>query len=804
MRIRCLLVIALILTTANAANAEFYLQSKTSKGGTGGPQMVRVQDGSTVHNVGELHMHVGNWGIFGSWPGIGLPYSDAPSAQWPGGSGIEYLFAAGLWVGALKNGIPAVSTAAFEDEFYPTGDARDIMYTSAEGRRGGNRLPSPDADDDRDGQVDEDWLNGRDDDFDGEIDEDYAAVSTQMFSCWYTDDQPVSITRFPQHNPLNITVRQESYQWEEDRFDDFVGIQYRIMNTGNEILEDIFVGFFADCDVGPRDGDDIAQDDLTARTFIPAICTDIGPVQVDVAYMYDDDGDNGQATGYFGVMFLGHTTDPTGEVAPQRVGISTYANFSGTQDFDQGGDPRTDIQRYDLLSQQLIERDAQVPRDYRMLVSAGPFSVLEPGEELVFQVAFAIGEGFEGLARNASNAQLTFDGAWFNLDGDRFTGVNGQETPVVGPAENVFVDTCSAPGAPPVVVPRGETLWINNDCAREEILRTRCGYTEAEAHLFRTGVDGKETHINWIIGTPPPPPNLRIDDHSNKGIVVYWDNYSETVPDVKTQEEDFEGYRVWRADNWTRPVGTTAASGPSSDLWKMLFKADIVNGWGDDTGIERYRYEPLTSILTPSQKDNYITMIKEYMAEFPNSTPPCPQGVDDAVCDTLTALAKWETGDEDGRQYYCYVDDSIHLGRPYFYAVTAEDHGFTPTRELTVGKAGDPASNFVFVEPKAAAQPAYSYREGDIYVVPNPATTESMAAWALKPEQRRPDRHQGRVSQPAALDGIDSDLYGRGRPGRDNSLRRIGRCWHGEVGSGEPQRSGHHQRHLSVLGRNGG
>ena len=131
-----------------------------------------------------------------------------------------------------------MSTAAFEDEFYPTSDPIDIMYESAEGRSDGNRLPSPDADDDKDGQVDEDWLNGRDDDFDGLIDEDYAAVSNQMLACWYTDDQPVSIQRFPAHNPLHITVRQESYQWEEDRFDDFVGIQYYITNTGNGPLED--------------------------------------------------------------------------------------------------------------------------------------------------------------------------------------------------------------------------------------------------------------------------------------------------------------------------------------------------------------------------------------------------------------------------------------------------------------------------------------------------------------------------------------------------------------------------------------
>jgi hypothetical protein len=99
--------------------------------GQSGPNRIFVLDGSTVHNVGELQMHVGNWGQFGSWPGSNLPFSWAPSAQWPAGSGVEYLFVAGLWVGALKAGVPAVSTAAYAFEFRPSQDTRDIMYRSS-------------------------------------------------------------------------------------------------------------------------------------------------------------------------------------------------------------------------------------------------------------------------------------------------------------------------------------------------------------------------------------------------------------------------------------------------------------------------------------------------------------------------------------------------------------------------------------------------------------------------------------------------------------------------------------------------
>jgi hypothetical protein len=188
--------------------------SSSNKSRNREPSRVLVLTGENVHNVGELHMHVGNWGMFGSWPGSGQSFSEAPSAQWPAGSGVEYLYQAGLWVGAMKGGVPAVSTATtprspVEIEFRPTQDPVDIIYRSAEGAMGGNRLPSPTADDDGDGVVDEDWLNGHDDDMDGRIDEDFSAVSKQMFSCWYTDDQPSApLRRLRRHQLLDNQHRR--------------------------------------------------------------------------------------------------------------------------------------------------------------------------------------------------------------------------------------------------------------------------------------------------------------------------------------------------------------------------------------------------------------------------------------------------------------------------------------------------------------------------------------------------------------------------------------------------------------------
>lgn len=741
-KLLAIIVLCLILTIPALSLARYEPTKPQKKDGIGDPQRIFVLTGENVHNVGELQMHVGNWGNFGSWPGSILAFSSAPSAQWPAGSGVEYLYVAGLWVGAIKGGIPTVSISAYQWEFRPSQLTEDIMYRAAEGDRNGNRRPSNAADDDGDDLIDEDWLNGHDDDEDGLVDEDFAAVSKQMFVCQYTDDQPASTQIYPQHNPLGLHVRQESYQWEEDRFDDFVGANFWITNRSEDVLVDVYIGFFCDGDAGSRDEDNYWEDDATGFLPIPVDCTDLGPVSIDIAYTYDADHDEGNTPGYFGILFLGHTTDPTGEQAPERVGISTYQNFAGSQSFDEGGDPTNDFERYELLSSGNIERNALVPRDYRMLMCAGPFSLLYPGSTLVFQTAFSMGDGLEGrgsLRENAASAQLTYDGAWFNLDGKRNTGVLGRETAVPGPldeSDGVAIDTCQEDTKLPVIWPHKSPLYINNDCAKEERFRLACGYTDEDSSKFKTGINGQEAQINWIVGTAPPPPNMRIDDHSSDGLVLYWDNFSETVLDVKTQRPDFEGYRVWRADNWDRPLGTSEANGPAAELWKLLFEADIINDFGEDTSLDKYRYEPLTHILTPARKRDMIEAAKEYLNEYPSAeTAPCPPGASGAVCDTINRLAQWELGLDDGRQYYRFVDRQVHLGRPYFYSVTAFDHGFTEVNRVEIkikGKTGDPSSNFVFVEPKTHSQPDYSYDRGKVYVVPNPATTESMDAWRLE------------------------------------------------------------------------
>ncbi|MBN2071206.1 MAG: T9SS type A sorting domain-containing protein [Candidatus Krumholzibacteriota bacterium] len=480
---------------------------KPDKGGGGAIDRVFVLDGTGIHNAGNLQVHTGNWGIFGSYPGSSFPTSEFPSAQWPANSGVEYLYIGGLWVGARVNGMPAVSTSAYEMEFRPTADPIDRIYSSFENAPGGSRLPSPGADDDMDGMIDEDWLDGHDNDLDGMIDEDYAAISRQMFSSWCTDDQPEATANYPEHTPLHVMLRQESYQWEDEEFYDFVGFKYTITNIGNVPLEDLYLGLLIDGDAGPRSWSNFWADDASGR-WTGTLCSEIGPAFVDLAYIYDVDGDGGLTTGYLGAMILGHTTDPLGIKAPAKAGMTSFHIFSGDQPFENGGDPTNDFERYELMSKNSYDPDVSIPSDYRMLLSTGGFGILLPGESLVLYVALVAGEGLDGMLDNAAKAQALFNGQWIDLDRDPVTGSDRRETPVRGPATGVVIDPCRAGLSEPVNVPYGQILWINADCEQEEGFKSFCAYSEADSLIFRTGVAGRETQIHWLLSMPQPTLNL--------------------------------------------------------------------------------------------------------------------------------------------------------------------------------------------------------------------------------------------------------------------------------------------------------
>ena len=95
-----------------------------------------LEDQSNFTTVGNIGLSVTNFGMYGSgwvnWP-------DVPSCEYPIGSGIEHLFAGGLWVGGFtKSSListnklgPFVSTAAIDASTISSNRGGGFEYTNA-------------------------------------------------------------------------------------------------------------------------------------------------------------------------------------------------------------------------------------------------------------------------------------------------------------------------------------------------------------------------------------------------------------------------------------------------------------------------------------------------------------------------------------------------------------------------------------------------------------------------------------------------------------------------------------------------
>ncbi|MBU0742830.1 hypothetical protein KKG45_03880 [bacterium] len=796
------------------------------------PNGIYITDGSYVMNVGELHINITNFGLIGSQAPSTCSWCDAPSAQWPAGSGVEYLWAAGLWVGGVTLGERLVSTGQYEREILATSEVEDTIYEAIGGRllrppgntdASGRRIPEADPNDDDDyddfgvARVDEETLNGYDDDDDGLIDEDFAQIGNQMMVCTMYDNTRLASELYPDHTPLYLKVIQNSYGWENDDADDFVGFEFEITNIGVAPINDVYIGFFADSDIGPRDRPGRAEDDLAGSYTGFVLARDNTWVPVTLGYMFDDDQDDGATLGYFGVAFLSHDTDPTGARAPETISLHSFHHFSGQASFDQGGDPTNDSERYQLLSENVIMNNVTEGRenDYRFLVAVGPFAELPPDETLTFQAALVVGNGLSGLLANAAEAVLTWDGNFFDLDGNSQTGINGRESRICAnqfPDGAIFewaadlMDQSCVPTDYLLSFPRigaddldaEGCLYVNMDNCYE------CGrqagqYCTQENRLITTvwncwdpsisdankkgctGIEGKETQVHWLVGMAPPPPGTRLWP-TDRSVHVFWNNLSETTPDVRSNRIDFESYRLWRADNWERPFGASVENGPESGLWQLIAEYDLDNTYvqrrelidgsvvidtlplGRNTGLEEIRYTPVCladptfEMPAPGLAEAMRQVVEADSLGLFQLRPPLYDS-EGSVVEGLEALLPWQGYPahldtffwvtprvalapthvaKDAVEFYEYVDYDVHNGFLYFYSVTATDHAMDINDDDTItvtgsGIVGDPSSSFNDVRPGSLAQTAEERKQNgvDIYVYPNPATRDALEEFQL-------------------------------------------------------------------------
>ncbi|MBI5476916.1 MAG: hypothetical protein HY964_09305 [Ignavibacteriales bacterium] len=260
--------------------------------------------------------------------------------------------------------------------------------------------------------------NGKPDHGEPNVDEDYGAISEKDLYCSATDT-----FRRPTiggHRPLGIKVIQKSYAWDNKDAEGILPFDYFFINVGKKVITDVWVGFFADCDLGPVNVPGYYSNNYTA--YMESLRT---------AYTHNPINRGSTPVGF--------TVLATPKPLDSIRFVWQWADFTTPGHIDPGVD---DSLIYTWLDGSAFPRDinpSQSPNelsDTRFYFSFGPFESMYPGDTLRISMALIAGDGvFEGansLKENAEDAMKLY--------------TRGYVTPITPVSPYLKLDTLPDPG----------------------------------------------------------------------------------------------------------------------------------------------------------------------------------------------------------------------------------------------------------------------------------------------------------------------------------------------------------------------
>lgn len=461
---------------------------------------------TTASNV---RLTVTNLGTFGNAFRGYRDGSGDPSCEYPAGSGVEHLFESGIWIGGLENGGNVrVSTSAY-----------DAPQGYAPGRSGFEFTAQPGSGlEDRSTLLDNPNFTPD-------------AISHQDYIAEFTDENiTVPGTSIPiqgHTNPMNISVRMETYNWNYRFSDFFVIVNLVFTNESQSYYDDVHIGLWANTvirniNITPAGSGGAAFYSQGGNGYIDSL---------NMAYCFDATGDVGFTDSYIAQKFLG-AEDKYGFHHPAID--SALNSLTGQMELDVDNKvhynswifnnssqalfffPQDDNQRYQKLIDGLndnpcwndpsggacqsgagidIQDMLESSGNRSDLVSVGPFRRFEPGDEIVISYAFVLAPKKDDGNPNAANTPEQKETLVNNADWAQ-TAYNGEDVNFNG------------------------LLDPDED------------------------KDGNGEITRFILPSPPETPRTKVIPSDNK-IDIYWSNNSETSVDPITQKLDFEGYRVY-------------------------------------------------------------------------------------------------------------------------------------------------------------------------------------------------------------------------------------------------------------------
>jgi hypothetical protein len=369
-------------------------------------------------DAGLVGLAVTNLGYLGNF----LENPNQPSCEYPLNSNVEHLFLAGLWVGAIgPDDTVRVSTGAQDASNLLDGDEiREFDF--------------PDSLYPGENYV-EVWSNSQNSD-----NYDPRALATQHIEVIFEDYANVESGR---HTPLGLRVYLRVLAWGNPYADDFVILDYAIVNVSGSELRDLYVGFWNDLTVGntentnPYDpnapvGWDFWDDydgALGAEGWVDEEYTVPGDPDIWLMYERDDDGEEGLATSWAGTRLLGTVPEPEPQLdtAPVSYHAWRFRNVPERDDAYEDEDGELQPGKYQLMSDGGFTRgtidgiDYDASSNWVQMMGTGPFPTLAPGDTLRATFAMVCAPDSLGLLANSKVAQVAYD--------DGFTIPTGPPSP---------------------------------------------------------------------------------------------------------------------------------------------------------------------------------------------------------------------------------------------------------------------------------------------------------------------------------------------------------------------------------------
>ena len=459
-----------------------------------------------VADAGIIGLNITNLGYIGN----GLNVPTVPSCEYPLNSNVEHLFLGGIWVGAKRaDGRVLVSTGAQDASSLVAGDeVREFVDTDDPVKI---------------------WSNNQ-----NSNDYNLAALATEHIEVYFDDDATIESGN---HTPLNIKVALRALAWSNPYADDFVILDYAIINESGSALRDLYLGLWTDTTVGNTEVTNPYDSQGTPWNYYDDSNGAWRPGDVEgdpniwMSYEHDEDTDDGMATSWVGIRLLGTSDEarPKEGVPPVSYNAWGFHGVPATDDVDtvwtEDDPPQVDEikpGKYQLMGNGEFDVDPPgapervfgLAWDWVSILSTGPFPFLAPDDTLYLTYAIVCGTDSLNLLANSKVAQLAYD--------DGFAIAAGPPSPILQTEyDDNTVVLAWEPGATTYVDTTGAVRDLPDDDPRRS----------------------PEHHISLITG-----------------------------------KEDFQGYRIYRFQ------GETFSKDPYEEA-TIIAEYDIVDDFGYNTGL---------------------------------------------------------------------------------------------------------------------------------------------------------------------------------------------------------------------------